>query len=81
MDLVTLIGRNDEADHRNSTNGYERMGPMANRIFVLLDRLLHHARVFKSKPGGKKPFFENIFIPPMGGMNAGPAVQRTGKFT
>ncbi|MBA7570946.1 hypothetical protein ES708_12702 [subsurface metagenome] len=33
----------------------------------------------ESKPGGKKPFFRKIFIPPMGGMNAGPAVQRTGK--
>lgn len=33
----------------------------------------------ESKPGGKKAIFPKKFSSPHGGMNAGPAVQRTGK--
>jgi len=36
MDLITLIGGCKEANHRNPTDGYERMGTMAYGIFMLV---------------------------------------------
>ena len=36
MSLITLIGRCDEANHRNSADGYESICTMADRIFMLV---------------------------------------------
>ena len=36
MGLITLIGRCNEANHRNPADGYECMDTMTDRIFMLV---------------------------------------------
>ena len=59
MGLITLISRRDEANHRNPTDGDERMGTMADRILMLVVSFPQSNAVV-----GKYPVTVLIFLSP-----------------